>query len=53
MRFEYNEKREPIIKAEESGVKITISFSDNPKHTNLKESIVDLLTSAHANNKRR
>ena len=49
MRFEYNEKGEPVIKMEESGVRITISFSDNPKHTNLKESIIDLLTSAYEN----
>ena len=37
MRFEYNEKREPIIKTEESGVRIIISFLDNPKHANLRK----------------
>ena len=49
MRFEYNEKREPIIKTEESGVKITISFSDKPKNTDLKQTIIDLLISAYEN----
>ncbi len=47
MRFEFDENRKPILKMEDNGVKITISFSDKPKNTNLKQTIVDLLTSAY------
>lgn len=47
MRFEYDENMKPILKMEDNGVKITISFSDKPKNTNLKQTIVDLLTSAY------
>lgn len=49
MRFEYDENKKPILKTEENGVKITISFSEKPKNTELKETIVDLLTSAYEN----
>lgn len=49
MRFEYTENKKPVIKMEDNGVKITISFSDKPKNTDLKSIIVDLLTSAYEN----
>ena len=47
MRFEYDKDQNPVLKMEENGVKITISFSDKPKNTDLKQTIVDLLTSAY------
>lgn len=49
MQFEYDENRKPILKMEDNGVKITISFSEKPKNTDLKQNIVDLLTSAYEN----
>lgn len=47
MRFYYDENNTPILKMEDNGVKLTISFSDTPKCSNLKQTIVDLLTSAY------
>lgn len=47
MRIEYNENNKPVLKTEEDGVKITISFCEEPKHSDLKKRIVDLLTSAY------
>lgn len=47
MWFEYDENKKPILKMEENGVKITISFSEKPKNTDLKRTIIDLLTSAY------
>ena len=49
MLFEYDENRKPILKMEDNGVKITISFSEKPKNADLKQTIVDLLTSAYEN----
>ena len=49
MQFEYDENRKPILKMEDNGVKITISFSEKPKNADLKQTIVDLLTSAYEN----
>ena len=49
MQFEYDENRKPILKREDNGVKITISFTEKPKNTDLKQNIVDLLTSAYEN----
>ena len=49
MLFGYDENKKPILKMENNGVKITISFSDKPKNTNLKQTIVELLTSAYEN----
>ena len=47
MRFEYDEKKNPILKLEDDGVKITISFSNAPKCSNLKETIIDFLISSY------
>ena len=47
MRIEYDENNKPVLKTEENGVKITISFCEEPKHSDLKKRIVDLLTSAY------
>ena len=47
MQFKYNESKKPILEMKENGVSITISFSENPKSTNLMQIIVDLLTSAY------
>ena len=47
MRIEYDENNKPVLKTEENGVKITISFCVEPKHSDLKKRIVDLLTSAY------
>lgn len=47
MRIEYDENSKPVLKMEENGVKITISFCEEPKHSDLKKRIVDLLTSAY------
>ena len=49
MRIEYDENNKPVLKTEENGVKITISFCEEPKHSDLKKRIVDLLTSAYEN----
>ena len=49
MRFEYDENKKPILKMDDNGVKMTISFSDKPKNTDLKKTITDLLTSAYEN----
>ncbi|MCI9448843.1 MAG: hypothetical protein HFE30_01130 [Clostridiales bacterium] len=43
------ESQKPILKTENEGVKIVISFSENPRSSNLKESIVELLTAAYEN----
>lgn len=47
MRIEYDENNKPVLKTEENGIKITISFCEEPKHSDLKKRIVDLLTSAY------
>ena len=47
MRFEYDENKKPILKMDDNGVKMTISFWDKPKTTDLKKTITDLLTSAY------
>ena len=47
MRFEYDEKNKPILITESNGIKIKISFSDNPKNIDLRQTIVDLLSSAY------
>ena len=47
MRLDYDENNTPILKMEDNGVKLTISFSDAPKCSNLKQTIIDLLTSAY------
>jgi hypothetical protein len=47
MRIEYDENNKPVLRTEENGVKITISFCEEPKHSDLKKRIVDLLTSAY------
>lgn len=47
MRIEYDENNKPVLKTEENGVKLTISFCEEPKHSDLKKRIVDLLTSAY------
>ena len=47
MRIEYDENNKPVLRTEENGVKITISFCEEPKHSDLKKLIVDLLTSAY------
>ena len=47
MRIEYDENNKPVLKTEENGVKITISFCEEPRHSDLKKRIVDLLTSAY------
>jgi hypothetical protein len=47
VRIEYDENNKPVLKTEENGVKITISFCEEPKHSDLKKRIVDLLTSAY------
>lgn len=49
MRIEYDENNKPVLKTEENGVKLTISFCEEPKHSDLKKRIVDLLTSAYGN----
>jgi hypothetical protein len=49
MRFEYDEKNKPILITESNGIKIKISFSDNPKNIDLRQTIVDLLSSAYEN----
>ena len=49
MRIEYDENNKPVLRTEENGVKITISFCEEPKHSDLKKRIVDLLTSAYEN----
>ena len=49
MRFEYDEKNKPILITERNGIKIKISFSDNPKNIDLRQTIVDLLSSAYEN----
>ena len=49
MRFEYDEKNKPILIPESNGIKIKISFSDNPKNIDLRQTIVDLLSSAYEN----
>ncbi len=48
MKLEYENKK-PILKLEENEVSVTIVFSDNPQNTNLKQTILDLLTSAYEN----
>ena len=52
MRFEYDEKNKPILITESNGIKIKISFSDNPKNIDLRQTIVDLLSSAYENRAR-
>jgi hypothetical protein len=47
VRIEYDENNKPVLRTEENGVKITISFCEEPKHSDLKKRIVDLLTSAY------
>ena len=47
MRFEYDNAQKPVLKMEDNGVNITISFSDKPQNANLKQTIIDLLTSAY------
>ena len=49
MNLKYDENRKPILIMEENGVTMTISFSDNPRVSDLKKVIVDLLTSAYEN----
>ena len=48
MKLEYENKK-PVLKLEENEVSVTIVFSDNPQNTNLKQTILDLLTSAYGN----
>lgn len=48
MKLEYENKK-PVLKLEENEVSVTIVFSDNPQNTNLKQTILDLLTSAYEN----
>ena len=48
MKLEYENKK-PVLKMEENDVSITVVFSDNPQNTNLKKTILDLLTSAYEN----
>ena len=48
MKLEY-ENRKPVLKLKENDVSITVVFSDNPQNTNLKKTILDLLTSAYEN----
>ena len=43
MRFEYDVNNKPILKMNDNGVALTISFSENPNKTDLKQTIVDLL----------
>lgn len=48
MKLEYENKK-PVLKLEQNDVSITVIFSDNPQNTNLKKTILDLLTSAYEN----
>lgn len=48
MKLEY-ENRKPVLKLKENDVSITVVFSDNPQNSNLKKTILDLLTSAYEN----
>lgn len=48
MKLEY-ENKTPVLKLEENDVSITVVFSENPQNTNLKQTILDLLTSAYEN----
>ena len=48
MKLEYENKK-PVLKLEENEMSVTIVFSDNPQNTNLKQTILDLLTSAFDN----
>ena len=48
MKLEYENKK-PVLKLEENEVSVTIVFSDNPQNTNLKQTILELLTSAYEN----
>lgn len=47
MKIFYDENNNPVLKVEDNGVKISISFADAPKCSNLKETIIDLLTSSY------
>ena len=47
MQFDYDKNEKPILRMEENGVIMTISFSEEPKNSNLKRTIIDLLTSVY------
>lgn len=47
MTLEYDENKKPVLKMSDKDVTITISFSDAPKNKELKQTIVELLTSAY------
>ena len=43
MRFKYDANKKLILKMNDNGVDLTISFSENPNKTDSKQTIVDLL----------
>ena len=40
-------EKSPIIKIQQGGISITISFSDEKEESNTKETILELLTNAY------
>jgi len=41
------EEKSPVIKIEQSGVSITVTFAESAEENNTKETILDLLTNAY------
>lgn len=47
MRLEYDENQNPVFITKESGVIVTLAFSENPRSENLRQTVLDLLTASY------